>query len=284
MRWNMVAAAGILMSAASVAAMWVPLFFSTFSHGSGDTEAQETLRVLVRASCVLCWIGLMVSIITPLGALLNLPGVVLAASYFWAFGPGLSFWTYVLAISAAGTVIMLTSVFLQLAVFEPTGKARALPRFRSWVAGPKPENGRLRLIVPKMSKRAQIALFAILAACATVTASTYVYVTYENVSTIDIVVIADVWTYGAIHIAVHVDGVSVIDTYLEPDPLMTNESNRDAFVTQSVGVTAGAHVVTVECTNATSGMPIIIHNYPRDIRALPWTANPALIGIGVIFV
>jgi hypothetical protein len=281
MRWNMLSATGILISAASVAVMWVPLFFWTFGFGSSDTEAQDTLRVIVRASCVLCWIGLIISIITPLGALLNFPGLVIAAFYFWVFGSDFSFWTDLFVVSTAGTGIMLTSMFIQLAVFEPTGTAKALPRFRSWVAGPKPENGRLRFIVPKMSKRAQIALFALLAVCVTVTASTYVYVTSENVSTIDIEVVADIWTYGAIHVAVYVDGVSVIDTYLEPDPLMTNESNRHAFVTQSVDVTAGAHMVTAECTNATSGEPIVVHDCPQEARVIPMMVAVVRIGIGV---
>ncbi|HXK36596.1 MAG TPA: hypothetical protein VJ553_03365, partial [Candidatus Paceibacterota bacterium] len=169
----------------------------------------------------------------------------------------------------------------QLAVFEPTGPVKPLRMLRSCVNEPKPKNGRIRLTVPKLSGRAQIALFIILVVCVTSTASTYVYVTSQNVSTIDIEVVANMWIYGEIHIVVYVDGVSVIDTYLEPDPLMTNVSNRDAVVFQSVSVTAGAHMVTAECTNGTSGEPIVIYDCPHEVRVIPMMTAVKFIGIGV---
>lgn len=279
MRWNRVCVAGLAISGVSAAFLWIPLFLVMLGFSSSETQSEEILKTYLRAFCVLYIIGVLVSFLTPLGGLLHLPGLAIVFLYEWSWPPsgGLSPWTALAAVSAVGTGLILASMFIQRIPVEPSGEVKPLPRLRTWVLGPKPENARVRFIVPRMPKVVKVVLLTLLSACIVIIAAAFLYVTSHPVSSIDIDVYADVYTYGRVHVTVYIDDVKVIDRYLES----TNESQWLAAVGGSWNVTAGEHVVTAHYTNSTSGNLDDIPEHVEELRVLPFSEEYVQIGIGV---
>lgn len=280
MRWNSVCVAGLVISGASVAFLWIPLSLLTLGGNSNETQSDEIVKMYVRAVCFVYIFGVFVSFLTPLGSLLHIPGLTIAVLFDWSTGGGIGVWTVLVAISAMGTGLILASMFIQLARFEPSGEVKPLPRLRTWVLGPRPEGAHIRLVVPGMPRAMKVVLLALLSACIVIVAAAFLYLTNYPVSSIDIEVVADVYTYGQVHVVVYIDGVAVIDRYLEPDP-STNESNRHASVYENWDVTAGEHIVAAHYTNSTSGVLDDDPEYVTELRILPFCAGRVQIGIGV---
>lgn len=283
MRWNMVSVAGLVISVASAGFLWVWLFLSAFVIGSGDSDYEKASRELFAALCALCIIGTLLSFLSPLASLLQMPGTayVLVISAYYAMPIDLA---ALAAVSAIGTALIFVSMFVQLSRFESSGELTPLPRWRTWVLGSPPENSRMRFAVPRLQKKVKMALLSILVVAIALTAAAFLYVDYRPVSVLEIQVVADGYVYGPIHVVVRVDGTVVIDEYLEPDPLMTNESHRIMQTSSTYEVTAGEHLVTADYTNSTSGELDGVADWDQIIRILPFTTEEVAVPIGVGFI
>ena len=178
MRWNWLCVAGLVISGLSVA-FWIMLFLASFAISPGQTDSDESFRMYYRALLLLYILGVCVSFFTPLGSFLQMPGLVFVSALVWMWSVP-STGIYVdMTVSIVGTGLILASMFVQLSPFEPSGEVKALPRFRTWILGPKPENARVRFFVPRMPKTAKVLLLTLLSACIVIVAATFLYLTNQ---------------------------------------------------------------------------------------------------------
>ena len=130
--------------------------------------------------------------------------------------------------------------------------------------------------LPKIVARIA-ALSVIIAVVASSTVLANAYVNPE--SKIDLWVVIDGGTYGAVNLYVTMDDKSIATAHIDSDPV-----SRNTYYSLEINCTAGSHFLVVDAFSDTNPNINNRAEFYGEVRVLPFTTEFIQVGVGVGFI
>lgn len=268
---NFVGVYGATLSLACAVALWIiAIVMSGWS--SGMTELEREVRALAVSLAALYTVGAIIGLFSQLGAFLQVPSLVVGLPIVWYTGGGpLMYVPYLAGLLAASLLIL--AMFLEYSRADRELKAPPFSRFMIWRLGHEAQ--RARRLPNGMAK----AILAAFSACIVAIAAFAAYSWTSEVSELRIEFVANGATYGSMNVTISIDGDDVYAAYIPYDPT----GHWIISVQTTCMVSAGTHLIEVDAWNA-AGLDQGSVDAHKSVRTLPFTADFALLGLGVAFV
>ena len=265
-RANLLGVAGASISILSVVLVWFWRFFG-LSFGSGETALSRTISGYTAEVSALFIVGAFVALLTPLGAMLQLPALGFFPFVIW-WRELSGFWTFGYVVALIGAVVSFGSSFVQITL--PGRRLRIPPESRIAVWSLRKDEHQSH----PLPRAAKIALLSIVIVAVLISIWIMAPAYTQPRSKISVTVVIDSRGYEIDNVTVEID-----DRVVLHKQLATNYTQFQVVVNE----TAGSHTLSV--TLAGDNIPPDHwHSYqPWVVKVLPFTTEEVQVGYNVIF-
>ncbi len=274
LRINLVGLIGFLVSLlAAVLFFFYVVIGVSLGFGSGDTELHRDVDHAVRLVALAYFVGVGIGAFTAIGSFVQLGALTTSLPLLWylepfaAYGPTGAI-AIVLPFLAA--LILLLSMFVGIEYPEGVVSAPPRSRLRWWHTG---EGCR----VPSRGLPAHVLLVivSIAAAVVVILAGFTIYVHTNDVSELDVHVVANYGMYGPVDYIVYLDGTEIHSGTLEDEGSWVAEDRL------SVKLPAGSHTLELDAWNDSADLTEGTIDTVTRVRTLPFAKETTYLLVGL---